>query len=274
MNALSIFLKYARYRYIFFRLLLRIKMGKKKRDEYLKNTRISEIDFLPERPYAIQGVKAIPRKGSRDFYMFFVSREQDVKPHLVMNENETFADVGANIGSYCLRIANDYKNKGVEVVAIEAHPENFKALDRNVKCNNLTNVKIINKAVCDHKGIVNLYERSHDGSRAGSDIYSLFNTFLHTYNSVLPHGKTLQLECDTLDSILADRKVDVMKVDIEGAEVLALKGATNTLKHLRKIIVEIHGDNFEKVNEILARSNFNLEVSKEAMQHIIGTKEK
>jgi precorrin-6B methylase 2 len=52
-----------------------------------------------------------------------VSREQNVKPHLVMNENETFVDVGANIGSYSLRIASDYKNKGVEVVAIEAHPE-------------------------------------------------------------------------------------------------------------------------------------------------------
>jgi hypothetical protein len=39
-----------------------------------------------------------------------------------------------------------------------------------------------------------------------------------------------------------------MKVDIEGAEVLALKGATNSLKRLRKIIVEVHGDNFEKVS--------------------------
>ena len=53
---------------------------------------------------------------------------------------------------------------------------------------------------------------------------------------------------------------------------MALKGSTSTLKHLRKIIVEIHGDNFEKVNEILARSNFNLEVSKEVMPHIIGSK--
>lgn len=117
-----------------------------------------------------------------------------------------------------------------------------------------------------------MYERSHDGSREDSDVYSVFNTFMHASNSVLPHGKTLQLECDTLDSILADRKVDVMKINIEGAEVLALKGATNTLKHLRKIIVEIHGDNFEKVNEILERSNFILEVSKEATQHIIGSK--
>jgi len=247
-------------------------MGKKKRDEYLKNARISPIDFLPERPYEIDGIKAIPRKSSRDFYMFFVSREQDVKSHLVMKENETFVDVGANIGSYSLKIANDYKKKGVGVVAIEAHPENFKALDRNIRCNDLTNVNIINKAVSDHKGIVNLYERSHDGSRAGSDVYSLFDTFIHPSNTFLPNGKTLQIECDTLDNILAGYKVDVMKIDIEGAEVLALMGATNTLKNLRKIIVEIHGDNFDKVNEILERSNFDLESSKEAMQHIIGSK--
>ena len=60
-----------------------------------------------------------------------------------MNENETFVDIGANIGLYCLRIANDYKRNGVEVIAIESHQENFKALGRNVKCNDLTNVKII-----------------------------------------------------------------------------------------------------------------------------------
>jgi FkbM family methyltransferase len=250
-------------------------MGKKKRDEYLKNTMVSVIDFLPERPYAIHPsfIKAIPRKGTHDFFMFFVSREQNVKPHLVMNENETFVDVGANIGSYSLRIANDNKDKGVEVVAIEAHPENFKALRRNIQINNFRNVKTINKAASDHKGIINLYERSHGGSRVGTDLYSLDNaTVMDQSNFIHPDRKALQLECDTLDNILAGQKVDVMKIDIEGAEVLALKGATSTLKHLRKIIVEIHGDNFEKVNEILARSNFNLEVSKEVMPHIIGSK--
>jgi FkbM family methyltransferase len=248
-------------------------MGKKKRDEYLKRTRISAIDFLPERPYAIEGVKVIPRKRSRDFYMFSVSREQDVKPHLEMNENETFVDVGANIGSYSLRIAKDYKNKGVKIVAIEAHPENFKALCRNIRINNFRNVKTINKAASDHKGIINLYERSLGGGRVDSDLYSLYNTTVINQSSFIhPDRKALQIECDTLDSILADHTVDVMKIDIEGAEVLALKGATNSLKHLRKIIVEIHGDNFENVNEILEGSNFNLEVSKEAMQHIIGWK--
>jgi hypothetical protein len=73
------------------------------------------------------------------------------------------------------------------------------------------------------------------------------------------------MECDTLDNILAavTAKVDVMKIDIEGAEVMALKGATNTLKQLRKIIVEVHNYNFEDVRQILERHNFNLEIIKE-----------
>jgi FkbM family methyltransferase len=207
--------------------------------------------------------------------MFFVSREQDVKPHLVLKDNETFVDVGANVGSYSLGIANDYKNKGVEIVAIEAHPENFKALLRNIQINNFRNVKTINKAVCDRKGIINLYDRCR-GNRVDSDLYSLHDTMvIEQYgkyvarNFIHPDRKALQIECDSLDSILMAHKVDVMKIDIEGAEVLALKGATNTLKHLRKIIVDIHGDNFKEVNEILQRSNFDLELSKES--YIIGS---
>jgi hypothetical protein len=49
----------------------------------------------------------------------------------------------------------------------------------------------------------------------------------------------LQIQCDTVDNVLTGYNVDVMKMHIEGAEVLALKGATKTMKHLRKIVVEI-----------------------------------
>jgi FkbM family methyltransferase len=249
-------------------------MGKRKRDEYLKKMRLSPIDFLPERQYAMKnGVKAIPRKGTKDFSMLFIAREKDIGSHLAMKENETFVDVGANVGSYTLSTAKQYEDKGVKIIAVEAHPDNYRALCRNIQINNFGNVKTINKAVSDYKGNVTLYERSHDGSRVDSDLYSLYDTTFLAQNNILhPGGNLLQLECDTLDNMLLDERVDVMKIDIEGAEVVALKGATNTLKHLRKIIVEIHGDNFEKVNEILERSNFNLEVTKEAMQHIIGSK--
>ena len=77
MNSLPLFLKFARYRYICYRLSLRIRMGRKKRDAYLAKLRTSPIDFLPERSYMMKcGARAIPRKGTRDFQMLFISRRR------------------------------------------------------------------------------------------------------------------------------------------------------------------------------------------------------
>ncbi|MFL6423335.1 MAG: FkbM family methyltransferase, partial [Nitrososphaeraceae archaeon] len=61
--------------------------------------------------------------------------------------------------------------------------------------------------------------------------------------------------------------------DIEGAEVMALNGATNTLKRLRKVVVEVHGDNFDEVKQILETHNFKLQVIRNTgLSHIIGSK--
>ena len=277
MNSLGFFLKYARCRYIAYRLFLRIKMGKKKRDNYLTTRRFSPIDFLPERTYVTEsGVKAIPRRNTRDFQMLFIPREQEVKRHLVMRENETFADVGANVGSYSLIVVNEYKDRGVKVIAIEAHPENYKALCRNIQCNKFENVIIpINKVVSDCNGLVDLYERSHDGTRVDSELYSVCNDQrIDGYNVLHPSGKSLEIEGDTLDNILLNYRVNVIKMDIEGAEVLALKAAAKTLERIRKIVVEIHGNRSEEVMQVLGIHGFKVESLKERGQvsYIIGSK--
>jgi len=252
-------------------------MGKDNRDKFLRQNRTSEFDFLPERTYITDsGVKAIPRRRTRDFQMLFISREQEVKRHLVIEENETFVDVGANVGSYTLMLANEYKDKAVKVIAIEAHPENYKALCRNIGCNKFENIVIpINKIVSDHKGVADLYERSHDGSRVDSEMYSVCkDQRIDAYNILHPTGKSLEIECDTLDNILADYRVDVIKMDVEGAEVLALKAATKTMERARKVVVEIHGDKSEDVKQVLRAHGFKLEILNEKgqMPYIIGSK--
>jgi FkbM family methyltransferase len=256
---------------------LRIKMGKKKRDDYLTKLRVSPFDFLPERAYVMDsGVKAIPRRKTADFRMLFVSREQEVKRHLVMEENETFVDVGANVGSYSLMVANEYKDRAVKVIAIEAHPENYKALRRNIQCNKFENVIIpINKVVSNYKGLVDLYERSHDGTRVDSELYSVCNDQrIDGYNIIHPNGKSLEIECDTLDNILLNYNVDVMKMDVEGAELLALKAATKTLQRIRKIVVEIHGNKSEEVKQVLRTNGLEVESLNEKGQvsYITGSK--
>jgi hypothetical protein len=70
--------------------------------------------------------------------------------------------------------------------------------------------------------------------------------------------------------MLLEKRVDVMKIDIEGAEVMALKGARNTLKKLRKIVVEIHGDNNNIIERILLEHDFDLKNTVE--KRVVGSK--
>ena len=256
---------------------MRMKMGKKRRDEYIRKNGIKSIDFLPERAYSINGIKAIPRKYTEDFYMFYISREEELNPHILMNESETFVDVGANVGYYSLKIAKNYQDKAVKVIAIEAHPENFKALCNNIRCNNLTTIKTINKAASDHRGVETIYERVDNRNRVRSDSYSISDGFLSssTGSSVVRSGgKHLCIQCDTLDNILGRNKVHVMKIDIEGAEVLALRGATNTLNRLRKVIVEVHGNNQDRIRNILDDTRrFRVDILETPiMNYVIGSK--
>ena len=157
-----------------------------------------------------------------------------------------------------------------------AHPENYKALIRNIRYNKFEKVIIpINKAVSNYNGLVDLYERSHDGTRVDSELYSVCNDrCIDGYNVLHPSGKSLEIECNTLDNILFSYRVDMIKMDIEGAEVLALKAAAKTLERIRKIVVEIHGNRSEDVKEILRSHGFKVESFNERghVAYIIGSK--
>ena len=86
-------------------------------------------------------------------------REKSVLSNIDLHKNETFLDVGANVGNYTLRVAHKYKDNEVRIISIEANPETYRALCRNIDCNNFKNVKTICKAVTDHKGSVAMYDQ-------------------------------------------------------------------------------------------------------------------
>jgi FkbM family methyltransferase len=271
MNATFI-LKCAKYRYILHRILLRFKMGKKARDEYMRKTKLTYLDFLPEILYAGKlceknGIKGIPRARTDDFLVLFVEREVELKPHLAMYAGETFVDVGANVGFYPIRLAKDYEDKKLKIIAIEPHSGNYEALCTNIACNDLKNIKTINKAVSDHAGIIQMYEHP------GSDRHVYTGQFSLDARSDSDEASESEVECDTLDNILSEHRCDVIKIDIEGEEVKALKGAEKTMKKARKVIVEIHGQNGPEVKKILEKHGFEIEISgKGIMNYVIGSR--
>lgn len=58
-------------------------------------------------------------------------------------KHDVFVDIGSHVGKYAIPTAKAVGEEGL-VVAIEPHPENFKALQKNVKLNNLQNLVAVN----------------------------------------------------------------------------------------------------------------------------------
>jgi len=129
-------------------------------------------------------------------------------------------DVGANLGYYCLMILQRVGSKG-RVIAIEPSPENLPWLLSNLESNDLLGqVDIIECAVGDETRTV--------GLRAG-------------INSGVSNGnRDYLVRMDTLDNLVKG-PIDFLKMDIEGYEYFALKGATAVLRRYHPILfVEIH----------------------------------
>ena len=120
----------------------------------------------------------------------------------------TLIDVGAATGELALPFAK----KGWQVIAFEPEPTNFHNLKTNIK--KFPNVTCIAKAVSDTPGQVPFYVSSTHGG-------------IHTLKPFHPtHRPTMMVDAVRLDEALADMQIDkvtVLKIDVEGADFLALK---------------------------------------------------
>ena len=135
----------------------------------------------------------------------------------------TFIDVGANIGLYTLFSARRVREAG-RVLAIEPSAREMDLLRSNVELNSLSNVSLSSLALSDHSAEVELLVAAP--RHAGHNTLGAFG-----YDTPLDHRERVSTVC--LDHLVeSDRlsRVDVIKMDIEGAELSALRGAAKTLR--------------------------------------------
>jgi FkbM family methyltransferase len=141
--------------------------------------------------------------------------QQTVQP------GDTFVDVGANIGYYACTLARKVGPNG-RVFAYEANPEVFNSLRDNIIINNvLAWTQCRNIGVWDNRGVLDLHRRNRDHGNT-----SIIRLSKETLEAVGDTSDTFQIECDTLDSLLADYDgpIAVVKIDVEGAEAAVLRG--------------------------------------------------
>lgn len=154
--------------------------------------------------------------------------KQNYFEYFDLKENDIVVDAGANIGLFTVLAAKKLNNTG-KVIAIEPDNDNYNILKENIKINNLTNVEVVKKGLWSEKKQLQF----NIGVRPGE--HSLFE------NEQMS-GKKISIECDTLDNILEEfdiKQLDFMKMDIEGAEIEALKGCSNILDNYKpKLVIE------------------------------------
>jgi FkbM family methyltransferase len=161
-----------------------------------------------------------------------------------------FLDIGAHIGKYSI-LYSDYFKK---IYAFEPEPNNFECLKENIKLNNLENKIIpLNLAVADKNGFVDFFISS----------YSVTHSLVKKETD-----KKINVECISLVEFfykynINPSDVSLVKIDVEGAENLVIKGLEENFDKLRcKFIIEIWGNNLENKNFIIdffKKFNYKLE---------------
>lgn len=167
-----------------------------------------------------------------------------VMPHLA--EGGTAIDAGANIGIFTANFARIAGPEG-RIVAVEMMSATAHSLRQTIALNGLANVELVENALSDLAGQtidVGMPDESHFGQA-----------------SIIRHnaagsGVSVTVTTTTLDDITAGmERVHVMKMDLEGAEAVALRGAARTLRITDAILYE-SAPGEEGIDAVLQASGF------------------
>jgi FkbM family methyltransferase len=183
-----------------------------------------------------------------DFFILSFIWEQELQGVFRFEEGMNFLDIGAHIGKYTIRAGMKIGKEG-KVVAIEPDKDNFDLLVRNIEANGLQNCVALNLAAYRADTEVNLFLAST------SREHSIMEDF----------GKgSRKVTARALDSVLEEigiEKVDLIKIDVEGAELEVLEGLENTLtKQNPLLIVEILKRDEDKVIRYLGSLYYKKEL--------------
>jgi FkbM family methyltransferase len=266
-------LKSLKATYLSARIFLRIVLGsKERRDRFYIKRGINFRDFLynsverlrldktlmivfnaPKYNYRFYG--RITRKVQNflieDIYASMTCHEDEIVEQFRPKEGD-IVDIGAAFGFYTILSSRRIGLNG-KVVAIEAQPDSFEMLNRNIKLNELANVITLGYAVYSKNSRLKLYDNySIMQERAGKDLQQYIEVNAYTLDYLL-------------FELIKITRVNWIKIDVEGAELEVLKGARNILSNSNdiRILIEIHGqENYKQVTEFLISYGFKIDYEK------------
>lgn len=197
-------------------------------------------------------------------YTTFFSKEEGTLKWLRDNTKDgaVFFDIGANVGLYSLYCAKAAKD--VRVYSFEPHKLNFATLLENIFLNGLeSKINPLALALGDSSG---LFRLNYNSIEYGASMSQLGHNQLSEERSFQPKLAEL-VNSMSLDDLIASGEVpkpDLIKIDVDGNELLILKGMTGLLKSAegpRSLQVEINPGQRDEVVDLMKDCGYRLDHS-------------
>lgn len=226
---------------------------------YLRSSKvISVIEFFLNIKFFFLSIMIGSRKANALYNKLIIHEPEMTNVFEAVVDDSVVIDVGAARGYYTEIAAR----KAKLVVAVEPHSQRFKELSRT--CSSYDNVIPVQKFISDHEGTIKAFEEEY--KRSWLPFKPARDYISHTYTSFRlhdKHAKEVKLPCITLDKLVNSlniEKIDVVKMDIEGAELQAIRGANKILKNVKHLLIEFHyprnDKRFLQCHHILAELGF------------------
>jgi FkbM family methyltransferase len=205
---------------------------------YLSKTNIKKIEIedqkliMTSRDRGVR-IECIPndhRLPPIEILNFFdYEKEEFSMIEKLVNDGDVIYDIGANIGWHSINLAASRRSS--RIFAFEPVPVTFFSLTNNLALNNLTNVTPLNFGLSNNEGSFDLFYYSEGSANA-------------SLRNVANREDAMAVSCQlkTLDNFSKENglPVNFIKCDVEGAELLVLQGACETInKHHPIIFLEI-----------------------------------
>jgi FkbM family methyltransferase len=161
-----------------------------------------------------------------------------------LSEGSVCVDVGANLGYFSILMSQLVGKRG-RIIAFEPMPDTVQTLRENIDVNRLENVIVIEAAASDKSGSVQLLSGASERAAKTASMVG--------YRLEGPARTTLARSLCIDDYFAGSTPFpDLIKIDVEGAELVVLKGARETIARSRPtLIVEIHGWGSPESHEVL-----------------------
>ena len=193
--------------------------------------------------------------NSDSFLENLIIRNGNFEPHIVdlskslISKNDIVLDIGANVGLHTLFFSKLVGEGGGRVVAFEPNELNLERLKLNISLNRISNIQIESVAVSDEIGENVFYELSNNSENLGNHSFAYTDTIkkLEKEEEVFKR----RVLCTTIDDYCKNNKIspNFIKMDIEGFEYNALRGACQSLKskELKALIIEFNSSRIRSV---------------------------